>query len=73
MAPAFEAAAAMLEPRMRLLKLDTDAEPEAAARLGIRGIPTMILFSGGREIGRVSGAMTAQQIVSWAQGRQDAA
>ncbi len=73
MAPAFEAAAAALEPGMRLLKLNTDAEPEVAARLGIRGIPTMILFSGGREIGRVSGAMTAQQIASWAQGRQAAA
>ena len=37
-----------------------------AGRLGIRGIPTMLLYAGGREIGRVSGAMNTQQIVGWA-------
>ncbi len=68
MAPAFEAAAAQLEPDMRLIKLNSDAEPQAAARLGIRGIPTMLLYAHGREVARVSGAMTAQQIVSWARG-----
>jgi len=72
MAPAFEAAAAELGPEMRLLKLNSDAEPEAAARLGIRGIPTMILFAGGREVARVSGAMPAREIVSWARGKQAA-
>lgn len=68
MAPAFEAAAAQLEPDMRLIKLNSEAEPQAAARLGIRGIPTMLLYAHGREVARVSGAMTAQQIVSWARG-----
>ncbi len=72
MAPAFEAAAAELEPAVRLVKLNTDAEPEMAARLGIRGIPTMILFSGGREVARVSGAMAASQIAAWARGRLEA-
>ncbi len=65
MAPAYEAAAAQLEPRMRLIKLNSDAEPAVSARLGIRGIPTMILFDGGRERARTSGAMTARQIVDW--------
>ena len=72
MGPAFEAAAAALEPEMRLVKLNSDAEPDMAARLGIRGIPTMILFAGGREVARVSGAMATQQIVSWARGKQAA-
>ena len=49
MAPAYEQAAARLEPRVRLAKLDTEAEPEVAARFGIRGIPTLIAFKGGRE------------------------
>src|SRR5207247_1960107 len=40
-----------------VLKLDTDANGPAAARLGIRGIPTFIVFSGGREVARQSGAM----------------
>ena len=73
MAPAFEAAAAALEPQMRLLKINADAEPETASRLGIRGIPTMILYAGGREIARVSGAMAAAQIAAWARDRLAAA
>ncbi|WEX10813.1 thioredoxin TrxC [Chelativorans sp. AA-79] len=73
MAPAFEAAARELEPRLRLVKLNSDVEQSAAARLGIRGIPTMILFHGGREIARTSGAMTDAQIVQWARGRLPAA
>jgi thioredoxin 2 len=68
MAPAYEAAARELEPEMQLIKLNSDAEQEVAAQLGIRGIPTMILFRDGREIARTSGAMTAAQIVAWVRG-----
>jgi thioredoxin 2 len=66
MAPHFDAAAADLEPRLRLAKVDTEAEPELGARYGIRSIPTMILFHAGREIARQSGAMGQGQIVQWA-------
>jgi thioredoxin 2 len=66
MAPAFAAAAAQLEPAMRLGKLDTEAEQAIAARYAIRSIPTMILLAGGREIARTSGAMPARAIVDWA-------
>lgn len=69
MAPAFASAAASLEPATRLGKLDTEAEQGIAARYGIRSIPTMILFSHGREIARQSGAMPAAAIVEWARGR----
>ena len=69
MAPQFEAAAKALEPRMRLGKLDTEAEQQIAGRYSIRGIPTMILFRGGEEIARTSGAMSAAQIVEWARSR----
>jgi len=65
MAPEFEKAAARLEPGVRLLKLDTEAAPETAARLGIRSIPTLVLFSGGREIARASGAVDAATIEAW--------
>ncbi len=64
MAPAF-AQAAQLRPRVRFVKLDTDRETAVAAQYGIRSIPTLIVFRGGREIDRVSGAMGAQQIVAW--------
>lgn len=65
MAPAFEAAAAGLEPRVRLVKVDTEAEPALAARFGIRAIPTLALFRGGRELARHSGAMSGPMIDGW--------
>lgn len=66
MAPQFEAAAQALEPRMRLAKVDTEAETALAARYGIRSIPTLILIRGGRELARQSGALSREQIVDWA-------
>ncbi len=63
----FEAAAAEFEPRIRLGKLDTEAEPELATKFQIRAIPTLILFRGGREIARHSGAMNAAMLRNWMQ------
>jgi len=65
MAPAFHEAAGILSPRVRLLKLDTEANPEAGARWGIRSIPTLVLLKSGREVARQSGALSAPQIVRW--------
>jgi thioredoxin 2 len=65
MAPQFAAAAARLEPHVRLAKVDTDAEQTLAARFGIRSIPTLILFRAGREIARQPGAMGAGDIERW--------
>lgn len=65
MAPAFAAAAGQLEPRVRLAKLDTQAEPGIASRYGIQGIPCMIMLRRGREIARIAGAMPASSIVQW--------
>jgi len=67
MAPAYEQAAARLEPRMRLAKVDTEQEQNLAARFGIRSIPTLILFREGREVARQAGALGAADIVRWAQ------
>lgn len=65
MAPAFEAAAGELEPRLRLAKVDTEAEPSLAARFGIRALPTVALFHSGREVGRHSGAMSQAMLREW--------
>ena len=65
MAPFFEQAARQLEPRFRFAKLDTDAESAPSQRHGIRSIPTLIVFRGGREIARQSGAMDAGQLTRW--------
>ena len=64
-APAFAQAARDLEPGMRLAKLDTEAHPAIAGRYGIRSIPTMIMFRGGQEVARVSGALGAADIARW--------
>ncbi len=65
MAPAFERAAGELKTRVRFAKLNTEEAQRVAARFGIRSIPTLILFRGGSEVARVSGAMDARSIASW--------
>jgi thioredoxin 2 len=67
MAPNFERAAAVLEPGMRLLKLDADTAQATCARLGVQGIPAMFLFKGGKVLARTEGARGAEAIVRWAQ------
>ena len=67
MAPAFAKAAAVLEPGMRLAKVNTEEEQGLAARYNIRSIPTLALFKSGREIARQAGAMSEQDLVRWAQ------
>jgi thioredoxin 2 len=66
MAPAFEQAAAQLEPHVRLAKVNTDEAQSLGARFQIRSIPTLALFVNGREVARQPGAMGAGDIVRWA-------
>jgi thioredoxin 2 len=66
MAPAFAQAATQLKGRALLAKVDTDANPQLAARFAIRSIPTLVRLDGGRETGRRTGALPAGQIVSLA-------
>jgi thioredoxin 2 len=68
MAPAFEQAAKLLEPDVRLGKLNTEAESALSSRYNIRSIPTLIVFKNGRELARQSGAMSASDIVRWVRG-----
>lgn len=64
-APVFEQLAAQSEPYLRCAKLDTEAVPGIAQDWGIRSIPTLILFKSGKEVERVSGAMSLQQVKQW--------
>jgi thioredoxin 2 len=66
MAPQFERAAQMLEPDVRLLKLNSDEQPAISARYDIRSIPTMLLFKNGKLAAQTSGAMEATRIAAWA-------
>ncbi|WP_456401477.1 thioredoxin TrxC [Hydrogenimonas sp.] len=63
MAPAYEEAAERFPLKAQFTKVNTEQYQQLAAPFGIRGIPTIILFKGGVEVDRVSGALPAEQIV----------
>lgn len=65
MAPFFERVCAEMEPHVRFLKLDTEAEPEIAARYNIRAIPTTIIFKNGKVLDQRAGALDAQTLRGW--------
>jgi thioredoxin 2 len=67
MAPIFEQAAARLEPKVRLAKLNTEQEQTIAAQYGIQSIPTTVIFTGGKEIARQAGAMDLNSLIRWVQ------
>ena len=65
MAPQFEQAAREHAGRALFAKLDTEAAPATAGRFGIRSIPTVILFRGGREVDRRSGVLSSAELAAW--------
>lgn len=67
-APIYERAAQQLEPKLRFAKLNTEDQQQVAGRWNIRSIPTLILFRAGKEVARVSGAMSLAQLKQWLAG-----
>ena len=65
MAPIYERVAAELEPQMRFLKVDTEAEPTLAAKYSIRSIPTLMVFKKGAVAAQRAGASDAPSLKSW--------
>ena len=65
MAPEYEKACGLIEPYARLLKVDTEANPNVGVRHNIRSIPTLAIFIGGKEITRISGARSAADLAQW--------
>ncbi len=65
MAPFFEAAAKLLEPQVRFVKINTESQQVLGTRYQIQSIPTLILFSHGKEKARHSGVMSTQDMVRW--------
>jgi thioredoxin 2 len=65
MAPVYERVAAELEPEIRFLKVDTEAEQQLSAQYNIRSIPTLMLFRKGRVIAQCAGALDAQTLRAW--------
>ena len=64
MAPHFASAATQL-PEVRFVKVDTETNPQASALNQIRSIPTLVLYRGGQELARQSGAMASSDLVRW--------
>jgi len=68
-APTFAQATGHLEPRFRLLKVDTEANQEIAANYRIQSIPTLALFKHGKESARQAGAMSLSQFMAWVESK----
>ncbi len=66
MAPNFERAATQFPLKALFTKVNTENEQNLGARFGIRSIPTIIVFKGGREVERVSGALDVNALASLA-------
>ncbi len=64
-APELEKVAGANAGRWLVVKINTEALPVLGARFGIRSIPTMAVFAGGREVARTSGARPAAAIEAW--------
>ncbi len=64
-APILEHVAADRAGKLRVVKLNVDEAPTISGRLGVQSIPTMLLFEGGREVGRQIGAVPEPALRQW--------
>jgi len=64
-APTFKQVAAQLEPKARFIKIETEKEQAISAKYNIRSIPTLAIFKNGKEIDRVSGALSIPDFANW--------
>jgi thioredoxin len=62
-APAIEQLATELAGRVRVGKMNIDENQTTPSRFGVRSIPTLLVFKGGREVDRLVGAMPKQEIL----------
>ena len=64
-APVLEEMAAAYAGKIKIAKMDVDANQEIPAKFGIRGIPTLILFKNGQEVAKKVGAMSKSQLTAF--------
>ena len=62
LAPTFEELAKRYEGRVRFLKLNVDENQQVPQRFGIKSIPTLVFFDGGREVERVVGGIGRESL-----------
>lgn len=64
-APALEELALDMMGRVRIAKLNVDENPRTQASLNVSGIPTLVMFKGGREVDRMVGALPPARLRQW--------
>lgn len=64
-APGVEQAAQRLAGRLKAVKVNVDEAPRVAERLGVQGIPTVVLLRGGQEVARQVGAVPPPALLRW--------
>ncbi len=66
MAPALDQVATDMKGKIKIAKIDVDANPEATQTYGIQAMPTLLIFKGGKIVARKMGALTQKrQIEEW--------
>ena len=65
LAPKLEEVAAEFTGKMKVMKMNVDENPDVPSRYGVRGIPTMIMFKGGQEVGQLVGNQPKDSIANF--------
>ncbi|SFV52333.1 Thioredoxin [hydrothermal vent metagenome] len=65
MAPSFEEAALSMPLQAQFLKVNTEEQQALGAQYGIQSIPTLIMFKNGKEVDRISGALSVGRLQNW--------
>jgi thioredoxin 2 len=68
MSPVLDRLAEERATTLQVGKVNTDEQPDIAARFNIRSIPTLILFRDGKEVARQSGAVNGSALARWVDG-----
>ncbi len=65
LAPKLEEIASEMQGKVKILKLDVDSNGQTAAQFGIRSIPTLILFKGGKPVDQIMGNHSKENLVQF--------
>lgn len=68
LSPVIDEVAKSLDGQVEIVKVNIDESPMSASQLGITSIPTLVLFSGGKPVGKIVGFQPKEQIESTVKG-----
>jgi len=64
-APALEEIATEMQGKVKIAKFNVDENPQVASKLGIRSIPTLMVFKGGAHVATKTGAGPKSELLRW--------